>query len=316
MTFLDQIRLKQIDETLNYDKIMRQRAFNIEKLNANKNNEEDLQEYSQLNDEDIGAVKELVNNLTVLLEKKYNELDKFIRNNSTDVSKEISNVEDVINSYNKIVSIYLNPGNTQQTKSTILTNIMKIEQYIIGLETHCENILNQLYKLLSSRRFDPKTVSIVFPPVFYSYVAYNLINIQLSNSNINIISSRDIKSHFDKISNDHPTWRQLLEIYGYPDYKPLRIIGPSGQGPPPPRKPPGGGGSSGSSGSSDDGRGPPGGGVGGLPPDGGGGGGGDGNPPDGGGGGDEENESDDDGGGGDENQQSQDRAPPNKKNQK
>ena len=78
MTFLDQIRLKQIDETLNYDKIMRQRAFNIEKLNANKNNEEDLQEYSQLNDEDIGAVKELVNNLTILLEKKYNELDKFI----------------------------------------------------------------------------------------------------------------------------------------------------------------------------------------------------------------------------------------------
>ena len=69
MTFLDQIRLKQIDETLNYDKIMRQRAFNIEKLNANKNNEEDLQEYSQLNDEDIGAVKELVNNFTVLLEK-------------------------------------------------------------------------------------------------------------------------------------------------------------------------------------------------------------------------------------------------------
>ena len=158
-SFLDQMRLKQINETLNYDKIMRQRAFNIEKLNVNKDNEEDLQEYSQLNEEDIGSVKELVNNLTVLLEKKFNELDKFIRNNSTDVSKEISNVEDVINSYNKIVSICLNPGNTQQTKSTILTNIMKIEQYIIGLETNCENILNQLYKLLSSRRFDPKIVS-------------------------------------------------------------------------------------------------------------------------------------------------------------
>ena len=43
MTFLDQIRLKQIDETLNYDKIMRQRAFNIEKLNVNKDNEENLQ---------------------------------------------------------------------------------------------------------------------------------------------------------------------------------------------------------------------------------------------------------------------------------
>ena len=193
MSFLDQMRLKQIDETLNYDKIMRQRAFNIEKLNVNKDNEEDLQEYSQLNEEDIGSVKELVNNFTILLEKKYNELDKFIRNNSTDVSKEISNVEDVINSYNKIVSIYLNPANTQQTKSTILTNIMKIEQYIIGLETNCENVLNQLVKLLSSRRFDPKILSLVFPPMFYSYVAYNLIYIQLSNSNINIISSRDMR---------------------------------------------------------------------------------------------------------------------------
>jgi hypothetical protein len=66
MTFLDQIRLKQIDETLNYDKIMRQRAFNIEKLNVNKNNEEDLQEYSQLNEEDIGSANELVNNLIIL----------------------------------------------------------------------------------------------------------------------------------------------------------------------------------------------------------------------------------------------------------
>jgi hypothetical protein len=52
-----------------------------------------LQEYSQLNEEDIGSVKELVNNFTILLEKKYNELDKFIRNQSVDVSKEISNVE-------------------------------------------------------------------------------------------------------------------------------------------------------------------------------------------------------------------------------
>ena len=42
MSFLDQMRLKQINETLNYDKIMRQRAFNIEKLNVNKDNEEDI----------------------------------------------------------------------------------------------------------------------------------------------------------------------------------------------------------------------------------------------------------------------------------
>ena len=135
MPFLDQLRKKQIDETLNYDKIMNQRAFRIEKLNSDKEGE--LEPYTQLNSEDIGATNELVNNLIILLEKKYNDLDKFIRNSSVDVSKEISHVEDVINNYNKVVSIFLNPANTQQTKSTILTSIMKIEQLIRPLDIIC-----------------------------------------------------------------------------------------------------------------------------------------------------------------------------------
>ena len=144
MPFLSGLDRKLIDEALNYDKIMNQRSFGIEKLNVDKENEGELKEYTQLNAEDIGATNELVNNLLVLLEKKYNELDKFIRNQSVDVSKEISNVEDVINSYNKIISIYLNPANTQQTRATILTSIMKIERYIRPLESTTKYVLNQL----------------------------------------------------------------------------------------------------------------------------------------------------------------------------
>jgi hypothetical protein len=93
MPFLSGLDRKLIDEALNYDKIMNQRSFGIEKLNVDKEHEGELQEYTQLNAEYIGATNELVNNLLVLLEKKYNELDKFIRNQSVDVSKEISNVE-------------------------------------------------------------------------------------------------------------------------------------------------------------------------------------------------------------------------------
>ena len=115
MSFLDQLRKKEIDETLNYDKTMNQKAFRIEKMNGQNEQSKELTPYTQLNAEDIGATNELVNNLIILLEKKINELDKFIRNNSV-VSKEISNIEDVLNSYNKIVSIYLNPANTQKQR--------------------------------------------------------------------------------------------------------------------------------------------------------------------------------------------------------
>jgi len=52
MPFLSGLDRKLIDEALNYDKIMNQRSFGIEKLNADKENEGELQEYTQLNTED------------------------------------------------------------------------------------------------------------------------------------------------------------------------------------------------------------------------------------------------------------------------
>jgi hypothetical protein len=219
MSFLDQLRKRQIDETLNYDKLMNQKAFRIEKMNGQKEQNEELTPYTQLNSEDIGATNELVNNLIILLEKKFNELDKFIRNNSVDVSKEISNVEDVLNSYNKIVSIYLNPANTQQTKSTILTSIMKIEQYIRALEQSCRHVLNRIYANVTNKLTDGQAAALVFKPCFKAYVAYNLINMQLSGSNLNVISDRDLKLHYINVCRSFPLWKSFLDIYGFPDYE-------------------------------------------------------------------------------------------------
>ena len=241
MPFISGLDRKLIDEALNYDKIMNQRAFGIETLNGKKENEGDLQEYTQLNAGDIAATNELVNNLIVLLEKKNNELDKFIRNNSIDVSQTLSSIEDVINSYNKIVSIYLNPANTQQTRAAILTSIMKIERYIRPLETNSIHVLNRLYTIVTNKTSSGESASIVFKPCFRSYVAYNLIKMQLSNGTINIISNEDLIRHYNNVCRANPHWYNFLKLFGYPDYNPLDIQGPSGKGPPPPPpQPPGG----------------------------------------------------------------------------
>ena len=213
MSFLDQLRKKQIDETLNYDKIMNQKAFRIEKMNGQNERSKELTPYTQLNAEDIGATNELVNNLIILLEKKFNELDKFIRNNSVDVSKEISNIEDVLNSYNKIVSIYLNPANTQETKATILTSIVKIEQYIRALEQSCRHILNRIYANVTNKLTDGQVAASVFKPCVKAYVAYILINMQLSRSNLNVISDRDLNLHYINVCRAYPLWNSFLEIW-------------------------------------------------------------------------------------------------------
>ena len=113
MPILNALRLSQINEVLDYDKDMNKRAYEI--ALKNKESYEEPQAYSQLNAEDIGATNELVGTFRVLLEKKLYELDKMVRANSTDVGENIGVVEDVVVQYNKIISIYLNPANTQQT---------------------------------------------------------------------------------------------------------------------------------------------------------------------------------------------------------
>ena len=130
MPILIDLSLSQTNEVLDYDKKknMNRRAYEI--ALKNRQSYEEPQAYSQLNAEDIGAVNELIGSFKLLLEKKINEIDKMIRSRSTEIGKNIGLVEDVIIQYNKIISIYLNPANTSQTKTVILTAIMKIEQLI------------------------------------------------------------------------------------------------------------------------------------------------------------------------------------------
>ena len=128
MQIVNALRLSQINEVLDFDKNMNRRAYEI--ALKNKESYEEPQAYSQLNATDIGAVNGLIGSFKLLLEKKINEIDKMIRSGSTEIGKNIGLVEDVMIQYNKFSNIYLNPANTSQTKTVILTAIMKIEEYI------------------------------------------------------------------------------------------------------------------------------------------------------------------------------------------
>ena len=168
--------------------------------------------------------------------------------------------EDVIILYNKIISIYLNPANTQQTKTVILTAIIKIEEYITEAESLLLNVLN------SNATRNARIATLVFLPSIKAYVIYDLIASQLRSKRFIIISNQDLESHSIKILNANPRWQQICAMYGAPTYNPIPPGGGAGQGPPPPppqpprppyRPPPTPpGGSEGGDDDDDDGQGP------------------------------------------------------------
>ena len=129
---MDALRMSQIREALDADKIVQGQAFDIVKRYVSTQQEEPV-EYQQLNEEDINTAGELVSAFQELLEKKLAEVSHRVRNNSGDApssNSEIGLVEDVVNAYNKIISIVINPGNTQQTKEALHTTLMKSEATI------------------------------------------------------------------------------------------------------------------------------------------------------------------------------------------
>ena len=138
----------------------------------------------------------------MLLEKKLYELDKMVRANSTDVGENIGVVEDVVVQYNKIISIYLNPANTQQTKTVILTAIMKIEGTVKAIGRLLLTVLNTAVTNAAGYRR-------VFQPCLKAYIVYDLIESQLRSGSFMIISNEDLERHMRKVVNSHPQWRRI-----------------------------------------------------------------------------------------------------------
>ena len=140
---MDAVRMSQIREALDADKIAQGQAFDIVKRWVSTQQEEPA-EYQQLNQEDIDSAGELVAAFQELLEKKLAEVSQRVRTNSGEAPEgdaEIGLVGDVVNAYNKIVSVAINFGNTQQTKEALMTTVMKSEATIKRLEVLLEHVM-------------------------------------------------------------------------------------------------------------------------------------------------------------------------------
>ena len=139
---MDQLRMSQIREALDDDKKYYGQAFDIVKRNIRQNQQEASPAYVTLNQDDIKSIGEKINEMLPLLENKYISLDTLRRGASDESdSSEIAAVEDVIAAYNVVISVFLNPSNTNQTREALMTGIMRMEKYIAALEKLCQKLL-------------------------------------------------------------------------------------------------------------------------------------------------------------------------------
>ena len=127
---IDSIRRQQIDEVLQYDRNINLQARNLEKGGLAKMNESTDLSTTQ-NQEVIQGANALVNSFMMLLDKKRAEVSSLPHytfahaDQHTRSVDELSRVYDVIDSYNKVISLYTG-NNSVQTKQILSSSIRKL----------------------------------------------------------------------------------------------------------------------------------------------------------------------------------------------
>ena len=228
---MDPLRMSQIREALDADKLAQGQAFDIVKRWVSTQQEE-AAEYQQLNQEDIDSAGELVSEFQELLENKLNELTHRIRTNSGEAPASdswIGLVEDVINAYNKIISIANNPVNTQQTKEALMTTVMKSEATIKRIEVLLVHILERM-----TRSYNPAIQKPGFGAFLKAYNVYNLISKQLTSKQLVSITPGDLQANLRAILASRRDWAAIMRRYGIkePNYDPIDPGAPGPPGPP------------------------------------------------------------------------------------
>ena len=221
-------------------------SFNIVKRYVGMNQEEGPVEHMQLNQEDIKSLSgDLVPAFMELLGRKLSDIQNVIRTNTATApgvpgayTTNIGLVEDVINAYNKIISVILNPVNTPQTKEALMTSLMKCKSLIKGLENLCEHVLDRQARTLDENQIRPS-----FMLFLKAYNLYNYINKQLNTRSLILISDADLA--INRRSVVTATWLHVATRFNlqYLNYLPIAPTGgPPGGGPPGSGPPPGPGG--------------------------------------------------------------------------
>ena len=126
-------RRRLINEVLDSDKNINKRVSNIQRQKL-LGVTEDVAPYIQINQEDINKMKLYASTLRQVLEKRYLLTNIFLSDDSLpSLNKyivELAQTEDVMVAYNNVVSVYLNPRNTQETKTRIRRLLIAFEEIV------------------------------------------------------------------------------------------------------------------------------------------------------------------------------------------
>ena len=185
-------RRRLIKEVLDSDKNINVRVSNIQRQKL-LGVTEDVTPYIQLNQSDINKMKLYASALRFVLEKRYLLTNNFLSDiaNITQINRyiiETAQTEDVISAYNKVVSIYLNPRNTQETKSYI-------GRILIAFNEMVHNIAKNLFEILTNikNRGSQEHIKLII----YSLTLYKIILGQLETGVFHIITNTDMKHEFN-----------------------------------------------------------------------------------------------------------------------
>ena len=185
-------RRRLIKEVLDSDKNINVRVSNIQRQKL-LGVTEDVTPYIQLNQSDINKMKLYASALRFVLEKRYLLTNNFLSDiaNMTQINRyiiETAQTEDVISAYNKVVSIYLNPRNTQETKSYI-------GRILIAFNEMVHNIAKNLFEILTNikNRGSQEHIKLII----YSLTLYKIILEQLGTGVFHIITNTDMKHEFN-----------------------------------------------------------------------------------------------------------------------
>ena len=136
---------------------------------------ETVEPYTQLNEQDIKNMEEITNVFKSLLEKKLVIINK-VKDDYSLFTKddkhllELSQIETIKSAYNTIVSIYLNPRNTQETRTHIKRILISFEDYIWDITSGLSEIIS---RLKASR-------SVHLDSMIRTYALYEIILSQLN----------------------------------------------------------------------------------------------------------------------------------------
>ena len=184
-------RRRLIREVLDSDKNINIRVSNIQRQKL-LGVTEDVAPYIQINQEDINKMKLYASTLRQVLEKRYLLTNNFLSDDSLpNVNKyivELAQTEDVILAYNNVVSIYLNPRNTPETKTYIRRLLIAFEEIVrsIGI-----NIFEIIGRIKISRKQDHINL------MLYALTLYKIIGEQMNTGIFHIITNTDMKHDFN-----------------------------------------------------------------------------------------------------------------------